>query len=160
VDSPETVWAILYLVVAVAFGAGEMTMPGSFFLLPFSVGGIAAALVSVLGLGLAFSFPVFVLVSFLVFLGFRPLARKLEAETPELAGVGSNRLLGTIGQVLQAIPADAGVSGMVKVSSEVWRADADNGVTIPAGSQIRVIQVTGTRLIVEPVDNVDIPELG
>lgn len=156
-DNPA-IWAGIYLAVAAAFGVGEILMPGSFFLVPFAAGGVAAAVVSLLGLPVIVSFPVFLAVAFLVFLGLRPLARRLEADTPDVAGIGSNRLVGTTGTVLSAI-AEHGEAGMVRVGGEEWRADTTDQTPIATGSRVRVVAVRGTRLVVEPADVPDLPGL-
>ncbi len=148
-DNP-TLWAVIFLVVSAVFGIGEITMAGSFFLLPFAIGALVAAIVSLVGAPLAVSFPLFLVVSFLVFLGFRPLARRLDADAPDVAGIGSNRLLGVSGSVIEAIPATPGDAGMVKVGAEEWKADTPEGVALPVGAAIKVREVRGTRLVVEP----------
>jgi membrane protein implicated in regulation of membrane protease activity len=39
---------------------------------------------------------------------------------------------------------------MVKVGTEEWRADTPPGVALSAGTKVRVVEVHGTRLLVEP----------
>lgn len=155
-DDPA-LWAGIFLAMSAAFGVGELSMPGSFFLLPFSVGALVAAIVSLLAAPLLVSFPIFLVVSFAVFLGFRPLARRLDADTPDVAGIGANRLVGVTGSVIEEIPAEPGRAGMVRIASEEWRADAGDDTTLPVGTKIRVIEVRGTRLVVEPTDIIDLP---
>jgi membrane protein implicated in regulation of membrane protease activity len=150
-DNPA-VWAGIYLAVAAIFGLGEISMAGSFFLLPFAIGALVASIVSLLGAPLLLSFPVFLVVSFVVFLGFRPLARRLDADTPDVAGIGANRLLGVSGSVVEAIPPTAGEAGMVRVDAEVWKADTATGAGLDVGTSVRVLEVRGTRLVVEAAD--------
>ena len=38
----SAVWAVIWLVAAAAFGIGEILIAGSFFLLPFAAGALAA----------------------------------------------------------------------------------------------------------------------
>ena len=40
---------------------------------------------------------------------------------------------------------------MVKVGAEEWRADTRPGVAVAAGSKVRIIEIQGTRLVVEPI---------
>ncbi len=75
------VWAAIYLAVAVGFGIGELVLPSSLYLLPFAVGALASSIVSLMGAGPEVSFPLFLVASFAVFLGFRPLARRLDASS-------------------------------------------------------------------------------
>lgn len=150
-DNPA-VWAGIYLAVAAGFGIGEITMPGTFFLLPFAIGALVSAIISLVGAPLIVSFPVFLVASFVVFLGFRPLARRLDADTPDVAGIGANRLVGERGSVIEAVPPTPGDAGMVRVGAEEWKADAVEDIGLPVGSTIRVLEVRGTRLLVEPTD--------
>ena len=151
-DNPA-VWAAVYLAAAAAFGVGEISMAGSFFLLPFAIGALTASIVSLLGAPLVVSFPLFLIVSFVVFLGFRPLARRLDAATPDVAGIGANRLVGVSGTVVEAIPATPGEAGMVRVDAEEWKADTPQGITLEVGTTVRVLEVRGTRLVVEPASS-------
>jgi len=148
-DNPA-VWAVIWLAVSVGFGAGELMMPGSFFLLPFAVGALAATTVALLSAPLIVSFPVFIVVSFGAFLGLWPLARRLDATTPEIAGVGANRLIGATGRVIEAITPPPSNDGAVLVGTEEWKAVTTAGIAMPIGMAIRVLEVRGTRLIVEP----------
>lgn len=148
------VWAAIYLAVAVGFGIGEMLLPSSLYLLPFAVGALASSIVSLMGAGPEVSFPLFLVASFAVFLGFRPLARRLDAALPDVAGIGSNRLIGVTGSVISAIPATPGAAGMVRVGTEDWRADTVYEMALPVGARVRVLEVRGTRLVVEPVEPV------
>jgi membrane protein implicated in regulation of membrane protease activity len=157
-DNPA-IWAGIYLAIAAAFGIGEILMPGSFFLLPFAAGGVAAAVASLLGAPVVASLPVFLVISFVTFLGMRPLARRMEADTPDVTGIGSNRLVGGTGTVLRTISAEPGEAGLVRVNTEEWRADAANEISIPAGTRIRVVAVRGTRLVVEQTDATELPGL-
>lgn len=157
-DNPA-IWAAVFLAVAVSFGIGEIMFAGSFFLLPFAVGALVASIVSLMGAGPVVSFPLFLIVSFAVFLGFRPLARRLDADTPDVAGIGANRLIGAVGSVIQSIPPTPGDAGSVKVGGEEWRADAADDRALPIGARVRVIDVRGTRLVVEPVDRLPLDEL-
>lgn len=157
-DNPA-VWAVIWLALMVGLGIGELSMAGTFFLLPFALGALLAAVVSLLGGGLAISFPVFLAASFAGFLGMRPLAKRLDASTPDVAGIGSSRLVGVTGSVIEDIPAGAEDAGMVKVGAEEWKANTLDGIALGAGHKIRVLDVRGTRLVVEPAGFGDDPEL-
>ncbi len=148
--SQSAIWAVIWLATAAVFGIGEIMAAGSFFLMPFAVGALAAALSTLFGSVLV-SWLVFLVVSVTAFIGMRPLARRLEVNVPSVAGIGANRLVGAEGTVLAPIPATAGDAGMVKVGTEEWRADARPGVAVAAGTKVRILEVQGTRLMVEPI---------
>lgn len=146
----SAIWAVIWLATAAVFGIGEILIAGSFFLMPFAIGALAAAITSLLG-SIVLSWLVFLVVSVATFFGMRPLARRLELNAPSVAGIGANRLVGAEGTVLAPIPATAGDAGMVKVGTEEWRADTRPGVAVAAGSKVRIIEIQGTRLVVEPI---------
>lgn len=148
--SQSAIWAAIWLAAAAVFGIGEILIAGSFFLFPFAVGALAAAVASLIA-PVVVSWVVFIVVSMGAFFGMRPLARRLDANAPNVAGIGANRLLGVEGIVLAPISATPGDAGLVKVGTEQWRADTRPGVALAAGTKIRVIEVQGTRLLVEPV---------
>ena len=146
----SAIWAAIWLAAAAAFGIGEILIAGSFFLFPFAVGALAAAVASLVA-PVVVSWVVFLVVSVAAFFGMRPLARRLDANSPNVAGIGANRLLNAEGVVLAPISATPGDAGLVKVGTEEWRADTRAGVALSAGTKIRVIEVQGTRLVVEPI---------
>lgn len=148
--SSSAIWAVIWLSAAAVFGIGEIMIAGSFFLMPFAVGALAAAVSTFAG-SVLLSWLVFLGVSVGSFFAMRPLARRLEINAPSVAGIGANRLVGAEGTVLAPIPATAGDAGMVKVGSEEWRADSRPGVAVAAGSKVRIIEIQGTRLVVEPI---------
>jgi len=144
-------WAAIWLAAAAAFGIGELLLAGSFVLLPFAAGAIAASIVSLTGVHFLLTWLVFILVSGGSFFALRPFARRLDANAPEVAGIGANRLVGVSGVVLAPISATPGDAGLVKIGTEEWRADTRDGVALSAGTKIRVIEVQGTRVMVEPI---------
>ncbi|MDH3300863.1 MAG: NfeD family protein [Acidimicrobiia bacterium] len=148
--SQSAVWALIWLAAAVVFGIGEMLMAGSFFLLPFAAGAVLAAVVAAVVPGPLWSWLAFIVGSVAAFAGMRPFAQRLQDNAPDVAGIGANRLVGAIGVVLSPISATPGEAGMVKVGGEEWRADTPPGIALSAGTKVRVVEVLGTRLLVEP----------
>ena len=66
---------------------------------------------------------------------------------------GSEQLAGAAAEVTEAISAqdgDGAFAGMVRLRGELWRAVASQ--TIPAGTQVRVVAVSGLTVQVKPVD--------
>lgn len=145
-DEPEQ-WRWIWLGVAVLFGIGEMASPGSFFLAPFAIGAALAAILAFAGVDLAWEWIAFVAVSLGAFVALRPLAKRLNDE-PSPAGVGSRRLIGRVAVVLEEITPST--TGMVRVDHEDWRAESADRAPIPAGTEVRVTEVEGTRVIVTP----------
>ena len=154
-ESPDF-WRWIWLVAATTFAIGEMATAGSFFLLPFAIGAGAAAVLAFLDVGLGVEWGAFVGVSVGIFLAMRPLARRLDRDEPT-HGIGALRLVGEHGVVLEDIPGDGHDLGLVRVHREEWRAESAGNERIPEGTRVRVVEVRGTRVIVNPVEQIGRP---
>lgn len=143
-DEPEQ-WRWIWLGAAVLFGLGEMATPGAFFLAPFGIGAALAAVLAFAGVDLAWEWVAFVAVSLGAFIALRPMARRLD-QGAGTEGIGSRRLIGRTAVVLEPIAPTH--PGMVRVDQEEWRAEAADHGAIPAGTEVRVTEVEGTRVIV------------
>ncbi len=143
----DEVWRWLWTVFAVVMGIGEIFTAG-FFLLPFAIGAAAAAVLAWIGAAVIAQWLVFFGVSIfsMAFLR-RFIERQDEGDQPVL---GANRWVSTLGIVLEDIDPDSG-SGMVRVLSEEWRATAPQPIS--KGTRIIVTEVSGTRLVVEPIES-------
>lgn len=145
-DEPET-WRWIWLLTAAAFLIGEMGLAGSFFLAPFAAGAVVAAVLAFADVGLVGQWAAFVGVSAAAFAGLRPLARRLDQGEPS-DGIGSKRLIGQSGTVIEEVPAGHGELGLVRVHREEWRAESVDGAPIEAGAVVKVVEQRGTRLVV------------
>ena len=76
----------------------------------------------------------------------RLIAQADEQQLP----VGANRFMNKTAMVIEPIDRAAGV-GRVRVDTEMWRATTD-GESIPEGTEVRITDIRGTRLVVEPED--------
>lgn len=149
-DSSDT-WQWIWLVAAVLLALGELAVPGTFFVISFAVGAALAALVSFLGAS--------VLVGWLCFIGgtvvalavLVPIGRRMNRA--EGGGpVGATRMRDQRGVVLTAIPAGPHETGIVRIQREEWRAECEGGVAVDVGTEIVVVGVDGTRLVVRVAD--------
>jgi membrane protein implicated in regulation of membrane protease activity len=137
---------VLWIIVALAFGAGEIVTT-SFFLAPFAVGALVAALVSALGAGAVGSWAVFLLVSLLTLWVVRPIARA-HLRTPARLRTGTAALVGRQAVVLERIANREGV-GCVRIDGEVWTARAyDEDRVIEAGTAVEVVEIRGATALV------------
>ena len=150
VSSPET-WRWIFLVAAVAFTVGEIAVAGTFFLLPFGVGALVAALAAFAGLSVAIEWLLFVVVSGAASAVLWPLGRRLDRKTPHQA-IGATRWVGRQAFVTRDIPGLPGTTGMVRLDREEWRAESLMGIPIRTGSTVLVSRVDGTRLVVLPLE--------
>jgi membrane protein implicated in regulation of membrane protease activity len=156
-DTPET-WRWIWLLAALVFAAGELVTPATFFFLPFALGAIAASAASFLGLPMAITWGVFVLVSGVAFASLWKLGRKLEHADEEQEGVGATRWVGQQALVVKTIGTDGAV-GRVQLERENWRAESLTGAVIPKGSKVLIARLDGTRLVVVPVESPASPEI-
>ncbi|MEJ7845336.1 MAG: NfeD family protein [Acidimicrobiales bacterium] len=148
-DDPDVVrW--VWLVAAVALAAGELTVAGGFFLLPFAIGALVASVLAFGGVGVFGEVIAFVAVSTVSFAALRPLARRLDRDGPT-DGIGAKRLIGRAAVVLQAIPGGPDALGLVRVDREEWRAQSVDGGAVAVGATVRVVEQRGTRVLVHPV---------
>jgi membrane protein implicated in regulation of membrane protease activity len=145
-DEPET-WRWIWLVAATTFGVGEMASAGTFFLAPFALGAVVAAVLAFVDVGLAVEWLAFVGVSAGSFAALRPLARRLDRGEPT-DGIGARRLIGQPATVLETIPAGLHELGLVRVQREEWRAETVDGSAADVGTVVRVVDQRGTRLVV------------
>jgi membrane protein implicated in regulation of membrane protease activity len=144
-DSPES-WKWIWLATAAVFFVGEMATPGSFFLLPFAIGGAVAAAAGFAGTEVWVQWALFVGVSVAAFLAMRPLAKRLDANVDD-SGIGVKRMVGGVATTIATISGDV---GSIKFESEEWRAVSEDGSTIPAGTAVTIVEVRGTRAVVRP----------
>ena len=150
-DSPET-WRLIWLVAAALFAIGEMSNPGTFFLLPFALGAVVAALLAFAGVGTGWEWLAFVGVSGGVFAAMRPIARRLDNDEP-VEGIGARRLIGEQAVVLEEIPNNG--AGLVRVHREEWRAQAIDDGVVAVGARVRIVEMRGTQVMVHPVADAD-----
>jgi membrane protein implicated in regulation of membrane protease activity len=138
------IWRWVWVGAAALFGIGEMFTAG-FFMLPFAIGALAAVPLAWLGVNEFVQLTVFLGVSVAALLMIQRFVRKSDEHQP---AVGANRYMHSTGIVVEAVDRTAGV-GRVRVETENWRATTD-GDPIPEGTEVRVVSVRGTRLVVEP----------
>jgi membrane protein implicated in regulation of membrane protease activity len=147
--SPDT-WRVVWVLAAAFFVVAEMVRRLRFFFLPFAVGAGAAAIAAFAGTAVAVEWLIFLLVSVVGLAVLLPVGRKLSAEG-HLAPVGSNRWTGQHGVVVEDVPGHLGDTGVVRIGRETWRAETGYATAIPAGTEVFVTRVEGTRLVVLPV---------
>ena len=137
---------VLWLIAAVVLGLGEIATMG-FFLAPFAVGALVAALTSAAGAGTAINLIVFLGISVVALGALRPLARSHRRQ-PALSRTGTAALVGQHAMVLERIANNEGV-GCVRLDGEVWTARAyDEDDVIEQGRRVQVIEIRGATALV------------
>lgn len=146
VDNDVLLWA--FLGGALLLFVGEILTAG-FFLLPFAIGAAIAALMAFLGVPPAINLITFLVISVIALVG---LQRYTDTDDDQPA-VGANRYTDRTGTVLIAISRAKG-TGRVRMGTENWLASTDLPDEIPEGTEVKILEVRGTRLIVAPIDEV------
>src|SRR5690348_12288912 len=137
---------IVWLVAACLLGIGEMHQ-GGFYLAPFAIGALLAAVVGLLGVGVALSSVVFLASSAIVFAALRPVARR-HRRLPPAIRTGAAALIGRKAVVLERISNFESV-GCVRIDGEVWTARSfDEDEVFDAGERVEVVEIRGATALV------------
>ena len=99
---------VIWLIVAVLFGVGEIATLG-FFLAPFAAGALVAAIVAGAGAGAIAAWAVFLVVSLVALAALRPVALRHMRQAPSLR-TGTAALVGRTGTVVERVAATRAAS--------------------------------------------------
>jgi membrane protein implicated in regulation of membrane protease activity len=140
---------VFWVILAVILAAGEIASL-SFFLAPFAVGAIAAALLDAAGVGAVGQFAAFLASSLLLLAIVRPIARRHVSMPPQLR-TGTAALVGETAVVLERISNDEDV-GSVRLKGQVWTARAyDETDSYEPGSRVHVMEIRGATALVTEI---------
>lgn len=135
------VW--IWLAAAVIFLIIELTTPTLIFVC-FFAGALTSGVYSYFSPGQFYwQIGIFVIVSLALLPPTRILAKKLDKPSAQKSNVDA--LVGKTGRVIKPIDPDNG--GQVQIGGEIWIASADSAME--EGARIKVLSVSGARLIVE-----------
>ena len=137
---------VFWVILAVILAAGEVVSL-SFFLAPFAIGAVAAALLDAAGVGAVGQFAAFLASSLLLLSIVRPIARRHVTMPPQLR-TGTAALVGETAVVLERISNDDDV-GSVRLKGQVWTARAyDEDESFEPGSRVHVMEIRGATALV------------
>ena len=125
----------------------EMITAG-FFSLPVALGATVAAILAFAGASVGVQWIAFVALSLVGLILLQRYARKEDETQPT---VGANRFIGQRALVLEEVDR-LNSRGRVRMDTEQWRATTEGAEKIPAGTEVLVIGVVGSRLVVVPAD--------
>jgi membrane protein implicated in regulation of membrane protease activity len=135
------VWWVL---AAVVFLAGE-AITTTLFIGPFSVGALAAMVVSLSGGPVLLQVALFLAGSAGAFTIVRPIARRHRSMPPQIR-TGMDALIGNSATVLDEV---SGQSGSIKLGGEVWSARPyDEDDVFAPGARVQVVQIRGATALV------------
>jgi len=137
----EWVW---WIIAAGVLAVGEIATMG-FFLGPIAIAATLAAIVALVGGGLAAQWIVFIAASLASLLVLRPIARR-HMRTPAALRTGTAALVGSPAVVLERVDRDG---GQVKLGGEVWSARAyDQDDSFEPGARVEVMKIDGATALV------------
>jgi membrane protein implicated in regulation of membrane protease activity len=137
----EWVWWIL---AAGVLAVGEIFTLG-FFLGPIAIAATIAAIVALVGGGVALQWTAFIVVSAASVAVLRPIARR-HLRTPLQLRTGTAALVGRPAIVLERVD-DRG--GQVKIGGEVWSARSfDDDRAYEPGARVEVLKIDGATALV------------
>jgi membrane protein implicated in regulation of membrane protease activity len=137
----EWVW---WIIAAGVLAVGEIATMG-FFLGPIAIAATLAAIVALVGGGVAAQWIVFIAASLASLLVLRPIARR-HLRTPAALRTGTAALVGSPAVVLERVDRDG---GQVKLGGEVWSARAyDQDDSFEPGARVEVMKIDGATALV------------
>jgi membrane protein implicated in regulation of membrane protease activity len=137
----DWVW---WMIAAGVLAVGEIATLG-FFLGPIAIAAVAAAIVALVGGGLAVQWVVFIAMSLASLLVLRPIATR-HLRTPAQLRTGTAALVGSPALVLERVDRDG---GQVKLAGEVWTARAyDEDESFEPGARVEVMKIDGATALV------------
>jgi len=141
-----TIWQI-WLIVAIVLLILELVSAG-FYVICFSIGAFAAALVSAFVSNVYVQLTVFAAVSLLFVFLVRPIVvRHLDLKGKDERKSNADDLIGKTGTVSQSIPANG--YGRVAIDGDDWKCQAADGNPIEQGSRVKVTHRESIILTVE-----------
>jgi membrane protein implicated in regulation of membrane protease activity len=137
------IWAIAGVVLVVA-----EVLSGELVLLMLGVAALGTAAASAAGVPLGPDLAVFAVLSVLFVLVARPAVhRRLRVHDP--VNTGTRALLGTHGEVVDAVAAGAGT---VLLRGSLWSARSLHDDDLAAGTAVVVVEISGATAVVTPAD--------
>ena len=140
---PKIIWTALL----VLFTLGEAVSVGLTSIW-FAAGSLAGLICALLEGPWPLQIALFIAVSTLTLLAFRPLAKKYLNSKVE--PTNADRVVGSTATVTEEID-NLQRTGRVQVGSMPWAARSENGSIIPAGALVRVLRIEGVKVYVESI---------
>jgi membrane protein implicated in regulation of membrane protease activity len=144
----------LWILAAIIAGTLEIALPG-FVMLWFSVGALAAALASAVGLGLEVQLALFTIASVALFAGSRTLFKNVLMRNADNLKTGVEAMVGQEAVVTESLV--EGHGGTVRINGELWSARPLGG-PVAEGERVIVEQIEGLKLWVRrPAVSLEVP---
>ena len=136
-------WQV-WLIIAGLFFIGEIITVG-FLVFWFGVGALIAMIVSFFTSNIIIQTSVFVISSASLLLATKPFVKKFVDVKPTKTNAFS--IIGKKALVTKEINSHS--VGQIKINGEVWSAESQNEDTIPVGSEVDILEISGVKAIVK-----------
>lgn len=114
----------------------------------FACGALIAMIAALLGANLWWQLSLFVAGSALLLASTRKWTGSLRLGKVK---TNADRIVGQQGVVILEIDNQA-AQGQVRINGQVWTARSQDPAPIPAGAQVEVVQISGVKAIVKPLE--------
>ena len=135
------IWAVV-IIVAVFVEASTAQLVCIWFV----AGALAAMISAFLKASFAFQVIIFLVVTIAALFLTRPLVRKMVNVKAE--PTNADMVIGKIGVVTDKID-NIAETGLVKVNGSLWTARTADGSVVEIGEKVKVLEISGVKLIVE-----------
>ena len=137
-----------WLAIAVIMAVVEAATP-TLVTIWFMFGAVTALIAAWLGGSVAVQLILFVVVSMILLIATRPLAKRLLDKTDK-NGTNADRIINETGIVTEEID-NIKNQGEVTVLGQVWSAKSESGNIIPQGQMVTVTGISGVKAVVKEV---------
>ncbi|MBR1557331.1 MAG: NfeD family protein [Prevotella sp.] len=136
------IWAAIAVICLIL----ELTS-GDLFIICFSFGALAAAIVAAIGLNGYWQLAAFALFTLVCLFWVRPLAKRYLHKGEDNRVSNADALLGRQGRVVETVK--AGGYGRVQIDGDIWKAVTQGNEDIPEGATVKVVDRASTIITVE-----------
>ena len=137
----------IWLILAGVFVIGEVITSG-FLIFWLGIASLIAMAVSFITDNIIIQTTVFLISSVILILATKPLVKKFaKVETTKTNAFSLIDKKGIVTKDISSINS----TGQVKVEGELWSATGENDMEISKGTEVKIKEITGVKLIVTPI---------
>lgn len=136
---------VIWVAAMILFAALEAATVGALVSIWFSLGSLAALIVSCFTPNFWVQLVVFLVVSCAAFALVRPLVKRYI--NPRTQRTNADRLVGQEAIVTETID-NLASTGQASIAGQVWTARGEDNTPIEAGTRVKVLRIEGVKLIV------------
>lgn len=143
----DTNMIIIWIIALFVFAVVEISTV-SLVSIWFCIGSVGGIISAAIGLDLSWQIIIFSIISIILIFATRPFAKKFL--TPKIVKTNYDRIIGMECIVTEDIDNILN-KGSVKVLGQIWTARANDKDQIKAGELVKVLEISGVKLIVEKI---------